>query len=82
MIYSELTSALESHNLISVCQFGFLKNHSSTHHLLETVHDWARALECCDDCHCLYLHFAKVFDSVPHHQLLLKLHLGCVWPAT
>ena len=73
MIHSELTSTLESHNLISVCQFGFRKNHSTAHPLLEAVHDWARALECRDDCHCLCLNFAKAFDSVPHHRLLLKL---------
>ena len=73
MIHSELTSILESHNLISVCQFGFRKNHSTAHFLLEAAHDWARALECRDDCHCLCLDFAKAFDSVPHHRLLLKL---------
>ena len=59
--------------MISVCQFGFHKGHSTTHLLLEAVHDWAKALECCDSCHYLCLDFAKAFDSVPHHQLLLKL---------
>ena len=73
IIHSELTSTLESHNLISTCQFGFRTNHSTTHLLLEAVHDWAQALECRDDCHCLCLDFAKTFDSVPHHRLLLKL---------
>ena len=34
---------------------------------------WTKVLECCDSCHCLYLDFAKVFNSVPHHRLLLKL---------
>ena len=68
IIHSELASTLESHNLISDCQFGFHKGHSTTHLLLEVVvHDWAKALECHDSCHCLCLDFAKAFDSVPHH---------------
>ena len=73
IIHSRLVSALESHNLIGVHQFGFRKRHSTTHLLLEAVHDWAKALECRDSCHCLCLDFAKAFDSVPHRRLLLKL---------
>ena len=66
IIHSSLISVLESHNLIGVHQFGFRKHHSTTHLLLEAVHDWATALECRNSCHCLCLDFAKVFDSVPH----------------
>ena len=73
IIHSKLTTVLESHNLISTHQFGFRRNHSTTHLLLEAVHDWAKVLECRDSCHCLYLDFAKAFDSVPHYRLLLKL---------
>ena len=73
IIHCELTAVLESHHLISTHQFGFRKNHSTTHLLLEAVHDWAKPLECRDSIHCLFLDFAKAFDSVPHHRLLLKL---------
>ena len=66
IIHSSLTSVLESHNLIGIHQFGFRKHHSTTHLLLEAVHDWAAALECRSNCHCLCLDFAKAFDSVPH----------------
>ena len=34
--------------------------------LIEVVNDWAEALEHCDSCHCLFLDFAKAFDSVTH----------------
>ena len=40
---------------------------------MRLLHDWARALECRDSCHCLCLDFAKAFDRVPRHRLLLKL---------
>jgi len=74
IILSELTAVLESHHFISTHQFGFHKNHSTTHLLVEAVHYWAKALECHDhSIHCLFLDFAKAFDSVPHHRLLLKL---------
>ena len=67
-------SVLEIHDLISAChdQFGFCKGYSTTHLLLETTHDWAKALEYCGSCHCLCLDLAKAFDSVPHHWLMLK----------
>jgi len=73
IIHSELTAILESHLLIGTHQFGFHKNHWTTHLLLEAVHDWVKALECHDSIHCLFLDFAKKFDSAPHHRLLLKL---------
>ena len=65
IIHSELTAVLESHHPISTQQFGFRKNHSTTHLLLEAVHDRAKAFECRDSIHCLFLDFAKAFDSVP-----------------
>ena len=55
IIHSNLTSVLESHDLISVHQFGFRKHHSTTHLLLEAVHDWAKALECRDSFHCAWI---------------------------
>ena len=75
IIRSELASILEIHNLINAChdQFSFYKGYSITHLLLEAIHDWTKALEYCDNCHCLCLDLAKAFDSVPHHWLMLKL---------
>ena len=73
IIHSKLVLSLEAHHLISAHQYGFRKGFSTSHLLLESVQDWARALECRDSCHCLFLDFAKAFDSVPHQRLLLKL---------
>jgi len=36
--------------------------------------DWSLCLEHRGTMHCLFLDFTKVFDSVPHERLLLKLN--------
>ena len=41
--------------------------------MIQAVHDWARTLNCRSSSHCLFLDFAKAFDSVPHQHLLLRL---------
>ena len=62
-------SVLESHNKISPCQFGFRKGCSTSHLLLQVVHDWAKTLNSRSSSHGLLLDFAKAFDSVPHQHL-------------
>ena len=44
--------------------------------LLQAVDDWSVTLEQRSTVHCLFLDFSKVFDSVPHEHLLLKLGVG------
>ena len=46
---------------------------SASHLLVQVVHDWAKVLDSRGSSHCLFLDFAKAFDSVPHQRLLLKL---------
>ena len=75
IIYRQLVRALESHNLISNCQFGFCSKRSTTSLLLQAVHNWTGSLEHRNSTHCLFLDLAKAFDSVSHPQLLLKLKL-------
>ena len=54
-------------------QFGFRIKHSTTAFLLTAIHDWAEMLNNRLSTHCVFIDFAKVFDSVPHERLLLKL---------
>ena len=42
----------------------------SSHLLVQVVHDWAKALDSCSSSNCLFLNFAKAFDSFPHQCLL------------
>ena len=66
IIYSNLISVLESHGKIGSCQYGFCKNYSASHLLVRVIHDWAKALDSCTSFRCLFLDFAKAFDSIPH----------------
>ena len=73
VIYYQVLSVLESQSKISFCQYGFQINCSTSHPLVQAVHDWAKALNYCSSTHCLFLNFAKVFNNVPYQHLLLRL---------
>ena len=73
IIHRHLVCALEEHNLLSDCQFGFCHKRSTVSLLLQAVHDWAGSLDRRNSTHCLFLDLAKAFDSVSHPRLLLKL---------
>ena len=64
---------LNENNLLSNNQHGFRKHHSCQTQLLSTVDDWAKSLDKGKSTHAIFLDFAKAFDSVPHHRLLIKL---------
>ena len=42
--------------------------------LLTVIHKWALSLEHWSTTHCIFLDYAKMFDSFPHGCLLLKLN--------
>ena len=73
IIFNKLYSLLESHKVLNNAQFGFRRKRSTTTLLLSAVNDWAFALNNRLSTHCVFLDFAKAFDSVPHQRLLLKL---------
>ena len=58
---------------ISSCQHGFIKYRSCTKQLLDTIDTWTRLLDKGSAVDTVYLDFAKVFDSVPHRRILMKL---------
>ena len=73
IIYKQLTAALEQSARLSNTQFGFRANHSIVSLLLSAVHDWSLCLELRNSVHCVFLDFAKAFDSVAHEHLLIRL---------
>ena len=72
-IYRQLIAVLEQSARLSDTQFGFRANCSAVSLLLSAVHDWSLCLELRTGVHCIFLDFAKAFDSVAHEHLLIKL---------
>ena len=66
-------SALEESQRISDYKFGFHRCYSTVLLLLTAINDWSLSLEHRSNTNCVFLDFAKAFDSVPHARLLLKL---------
>jgi len=73
IICRKLTEALEKSNCLNDTQFGFRSHRSTVSLLLSTVHDWSLSLELRNSVHCVFLDFAKAFDSVAHENLLVNL---------
>lgn len=64
---------MEANHLFSQYQHGFRSKHSCISQLLEIVEHWSEILEDGGSIDCIYLDFAKAFDTVPHERLLYKL---------
>ena len=65
---------MNSNNLFSKCQHGFIKNHSCTTNLLTALDQWTDAIDQGSAVDVIYFDFAKAFDTVPHSRLLNKIH--------
>ena len=64
---------LLSHNLITKHQHGFIKQHSTTTNLLESLHDWSVSLSNHRSTDVAYIDFQRAFDSISHPKLIHKL---------
>ena len=65
---------IENYKLLSAHQHGFQNGRSCLTNLLEAFESWTRAIDSGDQIDCIYIDFAKAFDTVPFERLLLKLH--------
>ena len=74
IIYSNISSFLESQNILTARQHGFRKNHSCETQLLLAHNDWASALDNGISTDVAIFDFSKAFDVVPHQRLLSKLN--------
>ena len=73
IVRNAIVKHLESLGILTKDQHGFREGRSCNTQLLEIMEIWTDFLEkglCWD---CIYLDFAKAFDSVPHQRLLLKV---------
>ena len=74
IICKQLTATLQQSGRLSNTQFDFCANLSTVSLLLSAVHDWSFRLELRSSVHCMFLDFAKAFNSVAHeHVLIIKL---------
>ena len=64
---------MQTENLISEYQFGFIKGRSTSLQLLNIIYDWTNSIENCKFSDCVYLDYQKAFDTVPHKRLIKKL---------
>ena len=73
IIYSEIMTHLEIHNILSDMQFGFRKRRSAELQLLQAIHDLAFDLNRKSQTDVTLLDFSKAFDRVSHRHLITKL---------
>lgn len=73
IIYTHLISFLEENSFFNNCQYGFRKTVSCETQLLSFTNDLFVNTDQGFDTDCIFLDFAKAFDTVSHDLLLLKL---------
>ena len=73
IINDNILSHLSTNNLIGRHQFRFQKQCSTITKLIDCYSDWSSAINDGSSVDVIYLDYAKVFDSVVHSKLFLKL---------
>lgn len=73
VIHSQVLHHLNSNNILTDRQFGFLPRSSTSDALTTALHDWYEHLEGRKCVAMALFDLSKAFDRVPHSPLLLKL---------
>ena len=73
LLRKQLINHLQSNDLLSVHQHGFISGRSCTTNLLEVLDEWTQVLEEGGSIDVVYMDLMKAFDTVPHHRLLLQI---------
>ena len=77
VIYNRLVEFAEKHDILYRCQFGFRKNHSTSHALIHLVNKIASAIDQHETKVGVFLDLSKAFDTLNHQILFAKLeHYG------
>jgi len=73
IIRDAVVEHLVKNKLIKSSQHGFLKNRSCLTNLLVFFESVTKSVDDGHNVDVMFLDFAKAFDKVPHHRLLMKL---------
>jgi retron-type reverse transcriptase len=74
IIYDQVIAFLDQHKIIHQHQFGFRKNHSTEHAILEITDALKNSIDNKELTCGLFSDFTKAFDTVDHTILLSKLY--------
>ena len=74
LLHSRISSFIEKYKILYPRQYGFQKGKSTEHALIDIHESILQALERKEIPCCVFLDFAKAFDTVNHKILLGKLH--------
>jgi len=74
LVHKRVFKFLEKYSVLYKMQFGFRKNHSTKHALIDVTEKLKNALDSGDMSMGIYLDLKKAFDTVDHSILLRKLH--------
>ena len=73
ILFKKMLSHLQSNNLLSPKQFGFIPQRSACSQLLTCIHQWLISLSSNRTSTVIYTDISKAFDSVPHSKLVQVL---------
>ena len=73
VIKDVMTKYLESESLMSACQHGFRKMHSTGLQILECINDLTLAVDMGNNVDVCYIDFSRAFDTVSIPKLLYKM---------
>ena len=77
-MHKELYNYINTHNLLTPFQSGFVPGDSTTLQLIHTYHTFCEAVDSGKEVRVVFCDISKAFDRVWHGGLLYKLlHMGC-----
>ena len=77
LMYKRLIKFIETHKILSKHQYGFRKNRSTEHAIIELVDNITRAIDEGKYTVGIFLDLSKAFDTINHNILISKLeHYG------